>query len=211
MTVDLRLLGIISPEGRDLRALIEVCRQAEAGGVTAVQLRGKMTDGGDLLRATEALVGALTVPVFVNDRADVAIAGGAAGVHLGAEDIPAVAVRPFAPRPFTIGVSVGDPDEAADVADADVDYWSVGPIYLTSTKLDAGLPIGARGFGRLVALAPTSMPVLAIGGINASNAVEIFEAGAHGIAVSSAIFEHPADTERVARTLRAVVDRVCSP
>ncbi len=209
MTLDLRLLGIVCPRVGDLASLVADCRRAEAGGITALQLRWKDAGAGRLYGAAVALVDALTIPVFVNDRADVAQAAGAAGVHLGADDIPPMAVRPFTPGPFMIGASVGTRSEAAAIRDADVDYWSIGSIYDTGTKADAGTPIGLAGFQSLANLAPVGMPVLAIGGIRLADADDVLEAGAHGIAVSSAIFA-VGDIEQSARALRAVVDRVLS-
>lgn len=203
---EVRLLAVAGPPAVAPGAVLDACRRAAAGGVTAVQLRWKDAAAADLLRTTEALVAALAVPVYVNDRADVALAAGAAGVHLGAEDTPPAAVRALGPRPFRIGVSVGSPDEARDVFAADVDYWSVGSVYATATKPDAGRPIGPEGFGGLAALAPRGRPVIAIGGITATNADQVLAAGAHGIAVSAAIFAAH-DIERAARELRAIVDR----
>ncbi len=203
---DLRLLAIAGPPLVDPGHLLEACRRAVAGGVTAVQLRWKGAPARKLFRLAEALVRGLPVPVFVNDRADVALAAGAAGVHLGASDVPPRAVRAFAPRPFRIGVSAGSPAEADDAARADVDYWSIGSVYATTTKPDAGAPIGPAGFRALAALAPPGMPLIAIGGITALNAGEILAAGALGVAVSAAVFG-TGDVERAARAVRDVADR----
>src|SRR5215510_6994031 len=95
------------------------------------------------------LVSAVPIPVFVNDRADVAWTAGAAGVHVGADDLPAGPLRAVAPASFGIGVSVGTPEEAAAVGAARVDYWSIGPFFATATKSDAGAALGAAGFQRL--------------------------------------------------------------
>ncbi len=209
VTSDLRLLGIAPPPSPDLPGLVDACRRAESGGVTTLQLRWKGARGGEYFRAVESLVSALAIPVFTNDRADIAQAAGAAGVHLGAEDLSPSAVRRFAPRPFAIGVSVGNVAEADAVLDADVDYWSVGSIFETGTKRDAGIPIGPAGFRSLATRAPSQMPVLAIGGITEGNARTILAAGAHGIAISAAIFAAD-DIEQSTKRLRAIVDQFLS-
>src|SRR5262245_3202442 len=104
--------------GRDLVAL---AREAEAGGVTSIQLRLKAAPPREQVALARALVAALTIPVLVNDRPDVALAAGAAGVHLGPDDLPVGLARAIAPPGFVIGASVGSDGEAADAAAAD--YW----------------------------------------------------------------------------------------
>lgn len=201
---DLRLLAVLGPPSVDHDFVRAACA-AEAGGATAIQLRIPTATGSELLRTTVDLVTALSVPVYINNRVDVALAGGACGVHLGATDLDPRRVRAIVPSEFQIGVSVGDTSEADAVLGARVNYWSVGSIFATSTKRDAGEPIGPSGFRRLASLAPANLPVIAIGGIAVSNATEILSVGAMGIAVSRAIFG-TADIERAARTLRDLVD-----
>jgi thiamine-phosphate diphosphorylase len=138
------------------------------------------------------------VPVLVNDRADVAIASGAAGVHLGVDDIPAAAIRRIAPDGFIIGVSVGSDEEVANSAGAD--YAGIGPFFATASKGDAGKPIGPEGFSRLAAAA--GIPSVAIGGVTAENASIPVAAGAAGIAVIAYVFGS-SDPESAARRLRS--------
>ena len=204
---DLRLLAVVGPPFVSANSVLDSCLAAEAGGVTAFQVRWKDAPASELVGLTERLVGSLSVPVYVNDRADVALAGGAVGVHLGADDLEPSRVRSMAPRPFRIGVSVGTPAEAEDALGADVDYWSLGSIYHTDTKRDAGAPIGTDGFRRLATLAPADTPVIAIGGIVCSNVADVLRAGADGVAVVSAVFGSH-DVEQNARDLRAVIDGV---
>jgi len=172
-----------------------------------VQVRLKDAPAATILEAATQLVTGLSIPVYVNDRADIALAAGARGVHLGADDIAPARVREIAPHPFRIGVSVGTREEAHSVMETTVDYWSVGSIYATGSKSDAGQPIGTEGFEMLAKLAPAGTPVIAIGGIDGSNAREILDAGAGGIAVISAIFGAD-DIERSTRELRKVIDDV---
>lgn len=205
MNLDLRLLAIVDPAVLRGRDLVSAALAAQAGGATAIQLRMKQAPARDLFEAAMRLRAALAVPLFLNDRADVALAAGADGVHVGAEDLPAAAVRQLAPPPFRIGVSVGTPVEAEAATGAEVDYWSVGSVFATSSKPDAGDPIGVAGFQALRALAPSGIPVIAIGGIDASKAAHVIAAGASGVAVISAIFAAE-DIEAAARKLREAVD-----
>jgi thiamine-phosphate pyrophosphorylase len=103
-------------QGRDLIAL---ALAAERGGVTSVQLRLKQVQARELAQLIRGLVQALTVPVLVNDRPDVAIAAGAAGVHLGPDDMPVELARRIAPEGFIIGASVGSEAEAGWAGAAD--------------------------------------------------------------------------------------------
>lgn len=206
---ELRVLAIAGPPVVEPRRLVDACRTAVDGGVTALQVRVKHATAAELLHLTESVRAAVAVPVWVNDRADVALAAGAHGVHVGADDLPPAAVRELAGEALRVGVSVGTPQEAEAALGGPADYWSVGAIYATSTKPDAGAPIGPDGFRRLARLAPPGMPVIAIGGISTANAPEILAAGAVGVAVSSAVFL-AADVRQAARLLREAVDAALS-
>ena len=187
-------------KGRDP---VAVCRAAVTGGATMVQVRWKDGTAAEILELTQALVAALTVPVLVNDRVDIALAAGAAGAagaHLGWDDPPLDALRPHLPAGFLLGLSVGSPDEAAR-APANADYWSVGPCFATPTKQDAGPALGPEGFAAIARLAPEGTPVIGIGGITVSNARSIIEAGATGVAVVGAVIGAP-NAEAAARALR---------
>ncbi len=167
--------------GRDLVAL---ALAAERGGVTSIQLRLKEATARELAQAVRALVHALRIPVMVNDRPDVAIAAGAAGVHLGPDDLPVDLARRIAPPGFVIGASVGSEAEAGTAGSAD--YWGIGPWRTTGTKRDAGTALGPDGFRRLLQLA-RGKPALAIGGVTAADVPLIFQTGAQGVAVASGI------------------------
>ena len=206
MSADLRLIAIVDPAVLGGRDLDWCARAAEEGGATAIQIRMKGAAGSDVFRATSRLVAALRIPVYVNDRADVAWAARADGVHVGSDDIPPRAVRDLSPAGFQIGVSVGSEVEAAAASGAPVDYWSIGPIYRTGTKPDAGEPIGTDGFTALARLAPERMPQIAIGGIRPETVPGIIAAGAHGVAVSDAVFGTD-DIAVAARRVRETVDR----
>lgn len=170
---------------------------AVRGGATMVQLRLKHASGRELVEVARRLVQSLPVPVIVNDRADVALAAGAAGVHLGVEDLPVAAVRAIAPPGFVVGASFGGDAELAHASGAD--YVGIGPVYATLSKSDAGSAIGVDGFARLRQLG--GMPALAIGGVTAANAAPLREAGAAGVAVIRAVLGAP-DPEAAARAIR---------
>ena len=161
-----------------------------------VQLRLKDVDSRELVSIARALVATLPVPVVVNDRADVALAAGAAGVHVGTDDIPAAALRRIVPPNFIIGASVGSDAEVPLAAGAD--YVGIGPVFATLSKPDAGTAIGTAEFSRLARLA--GLPAVAIGGIDATNFHSALGAGAKGVAVIRAIFA-AADPELAARAL----------
>lgn len=189
-------------KGRDV---VDVCRRAVAGGATMIQARLKGASARDLAALARTLVSALPVPVLVNDRVDVALAVGAAGAHLGQDDPPLDALRPHVPPDFLLGLSVGSQEEADRVAAWPADYWSVGPCFATTTKSDAGAPLGASGFTALVRRAPDGIPVIGIGGITAANAAEIVAAGAAGVAVTAAVIG-ASDPEAAAGALRSACD-----
>jgi thiamine-phosphate pyrophosphorylase len=178
--------------GRDLVAL---ARAAERGGVTSVQLRLKRASAREQAAAARALVGALRVPVLVNDRPDVALAAGAAGVHLGPDDLPPALARKVVPPGFIVGASVGSAEEAGAVQGAD--YWGVGPWRATATKADAGEALGVDGFRRVVGLAG-GKPCIAIGGVRPENVGAVLAAGGAGVAVASGIVGEE-DVEAAAR------------
>lgn len=171
--------------GRDVVAL---ARAAEAGGATAVQLRLKRAPLREQVGLARALVEALTVPVLVNDRPDVAMAAGAAGVHLGPDDLPVGLTRVIAPPGFVVGASVGSMEEAAAAHAAD--YWGIGPWRVTTTKADAGEGLGPDGFARLVRLS-AGRPCLAIGAVRPGDLPLVRAAGGSGVAVVSGILGAP--------------------
>lgn len=197
----LRLLAITDDlrDGRD--GLVARIVAAVRGGATMVQVRLKHATGRELVEVTRAMVGAVTVPVLVNDRADVALAAGAAGVHVGVEDLPVAALRAIVPPGFIVGASLGAESELAHARGAD--YVGIGPVFPTLSKGDAGDAIGPAGLARLVAL--SRLPAVAIGGMTAANAGEAVAAGAAGVAVIRALLG-AADPELAARELRAAVD-----
>ena len=178
--------------GRDL---VDLARAAERGGATSVQLRLKRAGPREQVAAARALVAALRVPVLVNDRPDIAVAAGAAGVHVGPGDLPPVLARRVLPDGMILGVSVGTPQEALMAGAGD--YWGVGPWRESATKDDAGSAIGASGL-RAVLAESGERPCIAIGGIRPEDVPAVIAAGAAGVAVVSGILG-AADVEAAAR------------
>lgn len=186
--------------GRDLVALVQA---AERGGVTSIQLRLKERDAHQLAQAARAVLGAVRIPVLINDRPDVALATGAAGVHLGPDDVPVALARRVLPPGMIVGASVGLTQEAPLGQGAD--YWGVGPWRATRTKTDAGSALGADGFQGIRALA-AGKACIAIGGIRPDDVRDAIAAGAIGVAVVSGILGSP-DIEKAARAYRQALDR----
>jgi thiamine-phosphate pyrophosphorylase len=159
---------------------LEPARIAVENGATVVQWRLKEVPRVDVVergRATRSLCARYGVPFFVNDDVEAALMLGADGVHLGREDDGAEAAREHG---LMLGLSATTLEEA-QAADGRADYIGAGPIWETPSKPDAAPPIGVDGLRELCAAVST--PVVAIGGIAASNAAECIRAGAAGVAV----------------------------
>lgn len=197
----IRLIAITDNIKDGEAGLIARAAAAAHGGATCIQLRLKDVPARDLVRVARELVRAVGVPVIVNDRADVAIAAGAAGVHLGPEDVPPAAIRKIAPDGFIIGASVGSDAEVAGSVGAD--YAGIGPFFVSGSKDDAGAPLGAEGFARLARA--VGIPAVAIGGVIAENAGLPIAAGAAGIASIAGVFGS-ADPAAAARRLRSAIE-----
>lgn len=200
----MRLVAVTDEPDPDLSAWIERVAAAVRGGATSVQVRAKHAASRAFLEAVKQLVAILPVPVLVNDRADIAIMAGAAGVHLGSDDIPVASVRALAPAPFIIGASAGSRAELRAAAGAD--YVGIGPAFLSASKTDAGPPLALGEIGELSRLA--GVPAIAIGGIDATNVRSVLDAcpALAGVAVVSALFG-ARDVERAAAALRGAIGR----
>lgn len=191
---------------RDDADLARRVARAVAGGVALVQLREKDLPGGPLLRLAERLRQATEgrALLFVNERADVALACGADGVHLGEEALPLAAVRRLAGDRLRIGRSVHSVEGAVAAASAEgggADLLLVGTIFPSGSH--PGAP--AAGVGLLEAVAQrVTVPFLAIGGVTAENAPQVTRAGARGAAVITAVLA-AFDPEAAARRLLAAL------
>lgn len=186
--------------GRDLE---DLATRAVRGGVTLVQLRLKQAGPRDLLAQARALRAALAVPVLVNDRPDIALAAGV-GVHLGPDDLPVGMARALLPPGAIIGTSVGTDAELAQALEREgADYWGIGPWRQSSTKQDAGAPLGVEGFARF-ARQSGGRPCIAIGGVRPEDVPAVLAAGGAGVAVVSGIL----GAEDVEAAARAYAERL---
>jgi thiamine-phosphate pyrophosphorylase len=159
---------------------LEMARLAVEGGATVVQWRLKNVPRVDVVergRATRSLCARYGVPFIVNDDVEAALMLGADGVHLGRSDEGADTSREHG---LMLGLSASNLDEAWD-ADGRADYIGAGPVWETPSKADADPAIGLDGLREICTAVST--PVVAIGGIDASNAAECIRAGAAGVAV----------------------------
>ncbi len=211
MKLDISLYVLVDPALARGKPLAALAAAAARGGATLVQLRDKSGTTRRLIEEALAIKRALRgfgVPLIVNDRADVVLAAGADGIHLGRDDLdPATARRLLGPRAI-IGVSVKNESDVGGLALGAVDYACIGGVFATASKDNPDPPIGLDGLRRLRKLlrarAP-QLPVGAIAGINEENAAAVMRAGAEGIAVISAVIA-AGDAEAAARRLRALVD-----
>ena len=170
------------------RELLEIVRAAVTGGVGVVQLREKDCSTRDFLDLGRALLAELkpcAVPLLINDRVDIALAIGADGVHLGQSDMPYAMARELLGPAAIIGLSVESLADALAAEPLDVAYLGISPVFSTATKTDLQQPLGLAGIRAIQAISRHKL--VAIGGIHAGTVQSIFEAGAHGVAVVSAI------------------------
>ena len=154
------------------------------GGARLIQIRDKRATALELFEAVVAALG-LTRPagalLVVNDRADVAVAAGADGVHVGQDDLPASAAREMLGPGRVVGVSTHTAGQAREAAGLPVDYVAVGPVFATPTKENPDPVVGLELVREARAI--TSLPVVAIGGITLARARGVLDAGASSVAV----------------------------
>jgi len=182
-----------------------VARGCLAGGARLLQLRQKGQGGSGALLAVIRSVIASAAPfdaaVIVNDRADIAALAGAAGVHVGQQDLPVPAVRTIAGEHVIVGVSTHTLEQIDEALAGAADYVAVGPIFRTSTKETGYEP---RGLEMVRYAAGRGKPVVAIGGVTAENAPAVLAAGASWVAVISELLSDAAVESRVRQFLRSL-------
>jgi thiamine-phosphate pyrophosphorylase len=171
--------------GRDMEWIVE---EAVKGGVTMVQLREKDCSTREFIDLAIRLKQKLApyhVPLIINDRADVALAADADGLHIGQSDMDCCMARQLLGAGKIIGLSVENMEQVYESNNSDVDYIGISPVFSTTTKTNTAPPFGLGGIREVIAI--SNHPVVAIGGINLTNVREIMKSGAYGIAVVSAI------------------------
>jgi thiamine-phosphate pyrophosphorylase len=190
-----RLYAIVDPQflpaDRDLFAYTAELIEA---GITLIQLRDKrgssrqtLSDAREMLRIARR--SGKDIKLLMNDRADLAVAAGFDGVHLGQEDLSAEAARLVCPSPMWIGISTHNLDQfrAADATTAD--YLAVGPVFTTSSKQNPDPIVGLEGMRAM--RRHSGKPLVAIGGITVENCCSVLNAGADSVAVISALVAEP--------------------
>lgn len=173
------------------RALIDCVREALEGGVTLVQYRAKTASSAEMYAEAlqlKALCDSFNVPLIINDRLDIAMAVGAAGVHLGQDDLPCAAARKLLGEDYIIGVSAHNPAEAKAALQSGADYLGCGAVFGTATKADVK-KLGTEGLTAICR--EKGLPVVGIGGVTADNYREVRAAGADGAAIVSGILAQP--------------------
>jgi thiamine-phosphate pyrophosphorylase len=192
-------------KGRPIEFIVE---QAVKGGVTMVQLREKNCSTLDFVNLAillKKLLAPYRIPLVINDRLDITLASDADGLHIGQQDMPYAIARKILGKDKIIGLSVENIDQAKEIDKFDVDYIGLSPVFVTGTKPELANSLGLEGVRKIASFSRHCM--VAIGGINATNAAEVLKAGATGIAVVSAIVSAD-DPMNAAREIRQEVDKV---
>lgn len=182
------------------RALLDCVREALEGGVTLVQYRAKTASSAEMYNEAlqlKALCDSFNVPLIINDRMDIAMAVGAAGVHLGQDDLPCAAARKILGEDYIIGVSAHNQAEAKAALQSGADYLGCGAVFGTATKADVK-KLGTDGLAAICKA--KGLPVVGIGGVTADNYREVRAAGADGAAIVSGILAQP----DISATVRAI-------
>ena len=182
------------------RALLDCVSEALDGGVTLVQYRAKTASSAEMYAEAlqlKALCDSFNVPLIINDRLDIAMAVGAAGVHLGQDDLPCAAARKILGEDYIIGVSAHNPAEAKAALQSGADYLGCGAVFGTATKADVK-KLGTEGLEAICKA--KGLPVVGIGGVTADNYREVRAAGADGAAIVSGILAQP----DIRATVRAI-------
>ena len=209
MHVDLRCYAIVDPQVAGGHDLVDLCGMLALGGATLVQLRDKLSDTRVMIDRARAIRAALgSVPLLINDRVDVALAVGCAGVHIGWDDMPPKDARRLLGPDAIIGLTINSASRA-DATPLDlIDYAGIGGIYGTTSKITKNSPIGLAGMAKVIEALHRRMPGFAtcgIAGINAGNAAAVIEAGADGVSVISAL-SLAKDPRAAAAEMLCVVD-----
>jgi len=181
------------------------------GGARLVQLREKLLSPREFYGEAEAALAAARrwgARLIINDRADVALALGADGVHLGQDDLPPAAARALLGEGAVIGFSTHSLEQASEAAGMPVNYVAVGPIFQTSSKERPDPVVGLEGLRRVRESLGETFPLVAIGGITRERARAVIEAGAASVAVIGALLagEQPAEITRRTREFLAEIE-----
>lgn len=205
MAFDLSLYLVLDPDLCRDHSTVETTMAAIRGGATIVQLRDKTGGTDNMIRVGRDLMAAMdgsNVPLIVNDDVEAAVAINAHGLHVGQDDMPAGQARQLIGPDKILGLSVETEEAARRIDPAIVDYVGLGPVFATPTKPDHKPAIGFDGLARLVDLCP--VPSVAIGGLKIDHVGAVFQSGANGLAVVSAICGQADPQQATAGLARAI-------
>ena len=179
-----------APQLRTINSIVEFARDLAEGGVTLLQYRNKEGDTRQMLAHAREIKRVLQgkVTLIMNDRADLCVAMGYDGVHLGQDDLPADGARLVVGERI-VGVSTHNPQQAKEADASQADYIAIGPVFPTTGKKNPDALVGLEGVRKARAL--TKKPLVAIGGITRHNAKSVIEAGADSVAVISDLLSSP--------------------
>lgn len=195
--------------GFSMEETLRISEEALRGGAGSVQLRDKGSRLSDeeryeLARALQRLCKKYDALFFVNDDVDLAIRLKADGIHVGQDDMALSEVRAAVGEKMYIGISAGNVEEALAAKAGGADCLGVGAMFATTSKADAGEPIGPAGLREIREAVGKDLPIVGIGGITLANAPEIMSAGADGVAIISAISRAASPREAAASLVRIV-------
>ena len=175
----------------DDRALFQFAEELLSAGATLLQYRNKAGSPRQMLSQARQLrrIAGERVRWIMNDRADLCLAAGFDGVHVGQDDLPPEAVRRIVGKALWVGVSTHNPEQLRGADESDADYVAIGPVFATASKANPDPVVGLEGVRAARAL--TRKSLVAIGGITRSNARSVIEAGADAVAVISDLLLDP--------------------
>jgi len=176
---------------QDIGALLYAAEELLAGGVTLLQYRNKSANAREMLEQARELKRRLggSVKLIMNDRADLCLAAGFDGVHVGQEDLSPQGARKVIGEKLWLGVSTHNAEQILEADKTSADYLAIGPVFSTASKVNPDPVVGLEGVRRARAL--TRKPLVAIGGINRANCRSVIEAGADSVAVISDLIREP--------------------
>jgi thiamine-phosphate pyrophosphorylase len=175
----------------DNEALFSTAEELLAGGATLLQYRNKKGNAREMLAQARELKRRLgpSARLIMNDRADLCLAAGFDGVHVGQEDLSPEGVRKIIGARLWLGVSTHNTDQVKEADKTSADYIAIGPVFSTASKVDPDPVVGLAGVRKARSL--TRKPLVAIGGINRANCLSVIEAGADSVAVISDLVRQP--------------------
>jgi len=175
----------------DSQVLFSTAEELFAGGVTLLQYRDKSGKAREMLEQARELKRRLggSVKLMMNDRADLCLAAGFDGVHVGQDDLSAEGARKIIGGRVWLGVSTHNSEQVEEADKTSADYIAIGPVFSTASKVNPDPVVGLEGVRKARAL--TRKPLVAIGGINRANCRSVIEAGADSVAVISDLMREP--------------------